>query len=330
MKRHNRTIALILCMTVIYACTGQTQPKPISNDVALYQTTSLDLKDLEIKENSNCVFEDLKGNKWFGSNGNGLTKYDGKKYSYYNTEQGLAGNFIRDIEQDEKGNLWICTNRGLNFYNGMFFINFSEKIPLRSKETFTAYKDKRGKIYVGAYAGYYIVDGNDFEYLQLPVLDSTISKHVYSVRSVFEDDLGNLWFGTEGAGVFKYDGKEYVQYLNKWLNKGANSSIVQDKNGLIWIGNNTSGLIKYDGKEFNNLIIKDTVKFNNQTTVETMGVTSMLVDDFGNIWVGSRNLGLWKVNEKANKRIETKSSFVNSLYIDSKGKIWVSLLNDGC
>lgn len=330
MKRRTSLTALIVISILIYACNGQTQPKPIENDIALYQTASLDLKDLEIRENSNCVFEDLKGNKWFGSNGNGLTKYDGKVYSYYNNEQGLAGNFIRDIEQDKNGNLWICTNRGLNFYNGLFFINFSDKIPLRNKETFTAYKDKTGKIYVGAYAGYYTVNGNEFDYVKLPVIDSNISAHAYSVRSVFEDDLGNFWFGTEGAGVFKYDGKDYVQYLNNGLNRGTNNSIVQDKNGLIWIGNNVNGLINYDGKTFNNLTIKDSVKFNNQTAIETMGVTSMLTDDFGNIWVGSRNLGLWKINEKANKRIETKSSFVNSLYKDSKGKIWVSLMNDGC
>lgn len=330
MKKQVFILCLIVSITMLYACNGQTQPKPISNDIALYQTASLEMKELEIKENSNCVYEDLKGNKWFGSNGNGLTKFDGTNYSYYNTEQGLSGNFIRDIEQDRGGNLWISTNRGVNFYNGMFFINFSDKIPLKGKETFCTYKDKNDNIYIGAYAGYYKYSGKEFSYLKLPMLDTSLNEQAYTVRSVFEDDLGNLWLGTQAAGVFKYDGKEYKQYLSNGLNRGTNTSITQDAEGLIWIGNNVTGIVNYDGASFSNYTIKGMVIKNNKEVEEIINVSSMLADEHGNIWVGSQNLGLWKINSKINKRIETTSTFVNSLYLDSKGKIWVSLMNDGC
>lgn len=330
MKKQVFILCLIVSITMLYACNGQTQPKPISNDIALYQTASLEMKELEIKENSNCVYEDLKGNKWFGSNGNGLTKFDGTNYSYYNTEQGLSGNFIRDIEQDRGGNLWISTNRGVNFYNGMFFINFSDKIPLKGKETFCTYKDKNDNICIGAYAGYYKYSGKEFSYLKLPMLDTSLNEQAYTVRSVFEDDLGNLWLGTQAAGVFKYDGKEYKQYLSNGLNRGTNTSITQDAEGLIWIGNNVTGIVNYDGASFSNYTIKGMVIKNNKEVEESINVSSMLADEHGNIWVGSQNLGLWKINSKINKRIETTSTFVNSLYLDSKGKIWVSLMNDGC
>lgn len=330
MKKEILCLSLIAGAMVLYACNGQTQPKAISDNVALYQTASLDMKDLEIKENSNCVFEDLKGNMWYGSNGNGLTKYDGNNYSYYNIEQGLSGNFVRDIEQDKMGNLWISTNKGVNFYNGIFFINFSEKIPLKGKETFGMYKDNAENIYVGAYAGYYKFNGSDFNYVKLPMFDSSLKEQEYTVRSFLMDDQGNLWLGTQAAGVFKYDGKKYSQYLSNGLNRGTNSSIIQDKEGLIWIGNNVNGLVNFDGESFSNYIITGMVKKNNKEVEEPISVSSMINDDEGNIWVGSQNMGLWKINNKNNKRIETKSSFVNSLFIDSKGKIWVSLMNDNC
>lgn len=330
MKKQVLTLSIIVCITMMYACNGQTQPKPISNDIALYQTASLELKDLEFKENSNCVFEDMKGNKWFGSNGEGLTKYDGTNYSYYNTEQGLSGNFIRDIEQDRGGNLWISTNKGVNFYNGIFFINFSDKIPLRGKETFCTYKDKYDNIYIGAFAGYYKYNGKDFNYVKLPMFDTSLKEQDYTVRSVFEDDLGNLWLGTQAAGVFKYDGKEYKHYLPNGLNRGTINSIIQDKEGLIWIGNNVTGIVNYDGESFSNYEINDIVKRNNKDVRENIGVTSMISDEHGNVWVGSHNMGLWKINSKTNRRIESKSSFVNSLYKDNTGKIWISLMNDGC
>ena len=51
------------------------------------------------------------------------------------------------------------------------------------------------------------------------------------------DKAGNLWFGTTAEGLYKYDGKSFIQFTStNGLNSNSIGSILEDKNGKIWIG----------------------------------------------------------------------------------------------
>jgi ligand-binding sensor domain-containing protein len=83
-----------------------------------------------------------------------------------------------------------------------------------------------------------------------PKLIKTIGSPNYNVRCGLQDKAGNLWFGTHGNGLYKYDGKSFSQFL---LANGLNSNnvycILENKDGKIWIGTD-AGLCLYDGKTF--------------------------------------------------------------------------------
>ena len=36
-----------------------------------------------------------------------------------------------------------------------------------------------------------------------------------NIRSIFQDKKGNFWFGTNGAGVYRYDGEKLQQFTEK-------------------------------------------------------------------------------------------------------------------
>ncbi len=57
-----------------------------------------------------CSYKDKWGNLWFGTNGGGVSKYDGKNFTTYTTAHGLANNVIWCITQDHEGNLWFGTD----------------------------------------------------------------------------------------------------------------------------------------------------------------------------------------------------------------------------
>src|SRR5687767_12034866 len=62
------------------------------------------------------------------------------------------------------------------------------------------------------------------------------------------DNAGNLWFGTTGDGVYRYDGKSFTNYTtDNGLSSNAVWSILEDRTGNIWFGTD-SGLSRYDGK----------------------------------------------------------------------------------
>ncbi len=54
-----------------------------------------------------CITQDRAGNIWFGTDGSGASKYDGKRFTTYTTAQGLADNVVFSILADTKENLLV-------------------------------------------------------------------------------------------------------------------------------------------------------------------------------------------------------------------------------
>jgi len=51
------------------------------------------------------ILHDSKGNYWFGSDNDGICKYDGKYFTYFSTDNGLSNNQIRTIQEDTQGHI---------------------------------------------------------------------------------------------------------------------------------------------------------------------------------------------------------------------------------
>ncbi|MCP4221219.1 MAG: response regulator [bacterium] len=62
-----------------------------------------------------CLHQDASGTIWVGTSGGGLNKMDPEtgKFRAYTQKDGLPNNVIYGILEDENGNLWFSTNRGL-------------------------------------------------------------------------------------------------------------------------------------------------------------------------------------------------------------------------
>ena len=55
---------------------------------------------------------------WAGTWGGGVSHYDGKTWTNYTKNEGLAGNIVYSVAQDNNGDLWFGTNNGLSHYDG--------------------------------------------------------------------------------------------------------------------------------------------------------------------------------------------------------------------
>ena len=57
------------------------------------------------------------------------------------------------------------------------------------------------------------------------------------IRCMLQDKSGNLWFGTYGGGVSKYDGKSFTHFTEKeGLSNNTVLSMLEDKSGNLWFG----------------------------------------------------------------------------------------------
>jgi signal transduction histidine kinase/ligand-binding sensor domain-containing protein/DNA-binding response OmpR family regulator len=99
------------------------------------------------------ICQDKAGNYWFGLNDGGLDKFDkeNNKFKHYTVNDGLPGNNIYIILEDDKGNLWISTDNGLSIFNpkSNTFRNFDSEDGLPGNTLWSGCKIKTGEfIYV--------------------------------------------------------------------------------------------------------------------------------------------------------------------------------------
>ena len=58
--------------------------------------------------------EDSHGNLWFGTEGGGVSMFNGKTFTHFTEKEGLSNNIVYSILEDQNNNIWISTEMGLN------------------------------------------------------------------------------------------------------------------------------------------------------------------------------------------------------------------------
>lgn len=147
-----------------------------------------------------------------------------------------------------------------------------------------------------------------------------------TINCLLEDQFGNLWFGTGGGGVTRYDGKSFAHFTEKeGLCSNVVTCVLEDKNGTIWFGTDGGGITKYDGKNF--------IKYTDKNGLNNNKVLSILEDQKGNIWIGTHGGGVCKYDGKYFTHFTTKeglaNNFVKCLIEDEKGNIWMGTSGAG-
>jgi ligand-binding sensor domain-containing protein len=140
---------------------------------------------------------------------------------------------------------------------------------------------------------------------------------------MLEDRGGNLWFGTMGGGVIKYDGRNFTHYTQReGLCNDNVWSIQEDKTGNLWFGTQ-GGVIKYDGRNF--------VRFTDKEGLGNNHVWSILEDKRGNLWFGTNGGGVSKYDGREFTQFTEKqglaNNFVLSIIEDKKGNLWFGTNN---
>ena len=170
---------------------------------------------------------------------------------------------------------------------------------------------------------------------QLRLIKSQSTNPGDNVHCGLQDRKGNLWFGTTGDGIYRYDGTFFTNFTTKnGLNSNSVNHILEDKDGKIWIGTG-AGLVLYDGKTFTEIQIPLRENMPPNKYHNTHDVFSIMQDKSGKLWFATidgvyiydprravgKSFTLFIVNEGVGG---FKSSNNNVEYIleDKAGNIW--------
>lgn len=90
---------------------------------------------------------------WAGTWGGGISRYDGKRWTNLTTQDGLAGNIVYAIAQDDKGVFWFGTDKGLSRYDGKSWKSLGKSDGLFDSHVYTVAVAPNGDIWAGTKRG---------------------------------------------------------------------------------------------------------------------------------------------------------------------------------
>lgn len=90
---------------------------------------------------------------WAGTWGGGVSRFDGKRWVNLTTRDGLAGNIVYAIVQDDKGVFWFGTDKGLSRYDGKSWKSFGKAEGLFDTHVYAIAVAPSGDIWAGTKRG---------------------------------------------------------------------------------------------------------------------------------------------------------------------------------
>lgn len=268
-------------------------------------------KDLNILNNFSVldILEDSKGRIWMGTDGNGLFRFEKNKAPiHYNKDDAsgsdiLISNVITSLGEDPNGNILIGNYSGglsvLNPTSGFTKKFFESKVEneLGSPHVWDLITDSKDRVWLGLLVSgvaQYLYNDNIFVDYG-PFSNQTNKIDFFNVMTIFEDSDGDLWFGTEGKGLYILDGqtnriiRTEIDTVSKFSTEGVIKCIEQDQWENIWIGTEDYGLFKYNKKD------KEFIQYSYKNGFISSPVQSLVEDVNGNIWIGTTQ-GLYMHN----------------------------------
>lgn len=252
---------------------------------------------------------DRDGNKWFGTNAGGVSRYKDGQWKTYFPMHGLADYWVYSFAQQRNGDFWIGTWAGVNKVaarGGRFSTYVKELV---NEWVYGIAVDAQDRVWFGTEGGVSMYDGRRWTAWthrdglgapnteQLPFSTNTglgtRSRHDLSVSadgpatynpnyvfSMLVARDGGVWAGTWGGGAARFDGKAWTNLtMRDGLAGNIVYSIAQDREGALWFGTDR-GVSRYDGRTWLTIAMKDGLLERH--------VYAVAVAPDGEVWAGTR------------------------------------------
>ncbi|NOQ23948.1 MAG: hypothetical protein GQ564_01180 [Bacteroidales bacterium] len=247
------------------------------------------------------------------------------EFNEFNTDS------ITNIIELDKQNVIICTFKKIIHFDTLSLIKKTLYSTSENEQIFNSFLNLNNEIWISTNKGlsiYNLTDGSTNnslleEFQNIEIFDLLI------------DSSENTWAGTNN-GLYKIGKK---QILKHYTSDNSNSivsnkvySLSIDDNQNLWIGTE-KGLCKKN-------IENDSFQSFNQPSDESLNshLTSDLFEDSkGNLWIGTTNKGLNKLNQKTGKikhfafneddTLSISSNNISCIFEDNMHCIWVGTTN---
>jgi signal transduction histidine kinase/ligand-binding sensor domain-containing protein len=292
------------------------------------------------------IVEDDRGFIWFGTQ-YGIDRYDGYEFKVFVHEAGrvnsLAGAYVYSLFKDRSGMLWIGCNRVLDRFDPRtetfthYRVETDELANLGSTVVHIS-QDRSGLLWLATGTGLHQLDPNTGKITHYR--HSANNPGGLSTNNITwsgEDRNGDFWVGT-ADGLEKFDRATGKVLLHIPIPDPIQVAFFEDRFGQFWIYHEFgTGLAIYD--RASNTLTKYSFYRQDPSPDAMTGVTGMIEDRNGNLWLGSPGVGLLQFDRDNNRFIRYRNhpgdphsiaeDKVIALSQDREGNIWTGLHSVG-
>ncbi len=321
---------------------------------AIYLFKTLDARNGLISSQINCILKDQRGYVWFGTPA-GLYRFDGYTFKNFqsNSQDGssLPDSYIISLQEMLDGNLWIETSAGFCIYHPQ-----SESFERDLKQTFSSMGvyGKPNVVYIDHHKNFWASIPNK-GVIAYNMQQQTSYEFAYTndAHGIPQGNICSISECRDGA-LLVYDNGLLVccdimrQQQTVWqasaiaeqhLRKSSTLKAFADQMDNIWLYG--QGTLMVYNKNANTW---------NTTIGDQLGLTGIAVDHIvngmagdrsGNIWVGTDQAGLIRINVNNyqmesvqprsinDNRLQDDKISIQSVYVDDTDLLWVGTEKSG-
>lgn len=298
---------------------------------------------------------------WTGTDGDGIFKMYPLEKSFNLISKAqipeLDGGIVRAFLELDGNSFWVATKgKGLFRLPSKFYLdsgkplqyeNFNESNSSLDNAVFALCKGKEDLIFIGS-------DGNGINIFDLKksrlvswpeIIGNEKCDYFKSTYTIYQDDEGFIWLGTNGYGMIrckikrlgeKLEVTEFKKYMadnsgKKSLSSNIVFSIVPKNQNQLWIGTRLGGLNLFDKKTGLFRIYKN-VK-NDSQSLSNNDILCLQTDARNRLWIGtSFGLNLLEGIKSDGKAVFQSftvkeglpNNTIHGIVSDKKSNLWIS------
>jgi len=309
-----------------------------NNESQSFQRISLPLKLSKSKNTQeiSSIAQDKTGAVWVGTKGNGFFKipYLNQKYITDKTKQyhldssgkyKLCNNVIKKLLIDDKGILWIGTDKGLNRMDpeseliSSFYFNVKHPDAPVSDSDFSIsaiVKADNNQLWLGTRTGLIKFNTLNNSYKVFPHHFNVFRYGWGEINEIAKDRHDNLWVATPGelmrfnTNTLKYESFKNDPLKPESISYNSISSLFFDRTNILWIGTSGMGIDFYDSKASRFALLKRKVTPNSR--ISGFSIRSILEESDRYVWISAEVLYRWDRKTGTLKSFETSSTNLNA------------------
>lgn len=290
------------------------------------------------------IYRDSRNRLWLGLAGKGIDRLDEAKHKFVHhtfMSHSIGGanryaNIIRDIKEDNRGNIWMCSQYGLHCRDAA--TGAMRTVRARGKEDNTHYTclyiENDSSFWLGTWAhGLRRLNPATGSYKDYLCNKPDFSGGTTNIISAILYKSGNeFWVTSYDSGFGSFD-KSTGKFLKREEIRDGESftglCVLPDKTGNLWMGTERDGLIKYAITQ--NLFQTYTIP-GLSSYPERMSITQITRDNRGKYYlfpvfgrgVMVANTDFSKVDCIAAPHSSTNLFSVSRVLHDSRNRIWMN------